>query len=75
MMNQKEIKKNLRSLKYSETGEPLITEIMFHFYKTIELVNEAKEKEAIPSKDYEEIRKEFDNLEHKLIERGVIEED
>jgi len=72
---KKETKKKLSELKAHDTGEPLITEIMFNFYHALEYISEGQKKGAISKDDYEEIKEEFEKLEDKLKEKGIIEEE
>ena len=66
-------KKKLNELKASDTGRSLIKEIMFNFYNTLEYIEEGKKKGVIKKEDYNEIKKEFDKLESKLKEKGIID--
>jgi len=65
--------KKLSELKANDTGEPLLKEITFNFYHTLEYIEEGKEKDVISKEDYEEIKEEFSKLENKLKEKGIIE--
>jgi len=74
--NQKEeTKENLSEITAYDTDNPLIKEISFNFYHAFEYINEGMDKGAIPKEDYEEIKEDFEKLESKLEEKGIIEED
>jgi len=72
---KEETTKKLSELKAYDTGEPLIREITFNFYHALEYIGEGQKKGAISKEDYEEIKEEFEKLESKLEEKGIIEED
>jgi len=72
---KEETKKKLSELEAYDTGEPLMREISFNFYHALEYIGEGYEKGAISEEDYEEIKKDFEKLESKLEEKGIIEED
>lgn len=72
--NREKTKEKLKKIESYDTERPLVKEIMFHFYKTNELINEAKDRNAILEKDYQGIKNKFENLEDELIEKGIIEE-
>ncbi len=68
-------KEKLKELKAYDTGEPLIKEITFNFYHTLEYIQEGEEKGAISKEDYEEIKEAFDRVEEKMTTKGILEED
>jgi len=74
MVESEETLEKLRKIEAYNTGESLLTEITFNFYQTLEHIQEGKEKDAISEEDYEEIKKEFEKLEEKLVSKGIIEE-
>jgi len=74
-MEKNETKEKLKEIEAYDTGMPLMTEISFNFYNTMDLIEEGKEKGAISDKDYEDIKKEFEKLEDKLEKKGIISEE